>query len=120
MPVLKIDPATATAEHYFLPAEKLLAGNPRQTLWMHYTDPTQKFCVGEWASDIGKWRIAYTEEEHCRMLEGTSVLTDTQGHAVTVTAGESFVVPRGFTGTWEVLVPTRKTFVLYEAGTGAP
>jgi uncharacterized protein len=28
----------------------------------------------------------------------------------------SMVIPRGFRGTWEVLEPTRKTFVIYEAG----
>ena len=36
--------------------------------------------------------------------------------AVTVSAGESFVVPRGFVGTWEVVEPTKKTYVIYEAG----
>jgi uncharacterized cupin superfamily protein len=34
------------AEAYQLPPEKLLAGNPNQTGWMHYTDPTGKFCTG--------------------------------------------------------------------------
>jgi hypothetical protein len=117
MPVVKLSPAPAAEpEHYHLPAEKLIAGNPRQTVWMHYTDPSKKFFVGEWHSEPGKWRIAYTEEEYCRMLEGTSVIADEAGRAVTVTAGEAFVVPRGFVGTWEVVVPTRKTFVIYEPG----
>jgi len=26
------------------------------------------------------------------------------------------VVPRGFVGTWEVIMPTKKTFVIYELG----
>lgn len=120
MPVVKL-PSTPAAEpeHYHLSAEKLIAGNPRQTVWMHYSDPSGKFFVGEWHSEVGTWRIAYTEEEHCRMLEGTSAITDAQGHAVTVTAGDAFVVPRGFVGTWQVVVPTRKAFVIYEPGTAA-
>ena len=36
--------------------------------------------------------------------------------AVTVSAGESFVIPRGFVGTWEVVQPTKKIYVVYEAG----
>jgi hypothetical protein len=44
--VLRLDSAIVASETYFLPAEKLLAGNPQQTLWMHYTDPTRQFFTG--------------------------------------------------------------------------
>ena len=35
------------------------------------------------------------------MLEGISIVTDDSGHAVTLKAGDSFVLPRDFSGTWE-------------------
>jgi uncharacterized protein len=113
--VLKLDADTAAPEAYFLPAEKLIEGNPQQSLWMHYTDPTGQFFTGIWHSEPGKWKIAYTEEEYCLMLAGTSIITDTAGVANTVTAGESFVMPKGFVGTWEVVEATTKRFVIYEA-----
>jgi uncharacterized cupin superfamily protein len=116
MKLQKLDWSTPQREDYYLPAEKLLIGNPKQSVWMNYTDPTDKFFVGTWFSEIGKWNISYTEEEYCELLEGTSVITDEAGQSVTVTKGDRFVVPRGFTGTWEVVQPTRKTFVIYEAG----
>ena len=81
---------------------------------MHYTDSTNQFFVGVWRSEPGKWRIAYTEEEYCLMLEGTSVITSESGEAITLVAGDSFVIPRGFVGTWEVVVATTKRFVIYE------
>lgn len=109
-------PTAAEAEEYFLPEDKLLSGNPKQTVWQEYTDPTGKFFCGLWKSEIGKWRIAYTEEEYCHLLEGESVITDEAGNATTVTTGDSFVIPRGFVGTWEVVVPTCKRYVIYEAG----
>jgi uncharacterized cupin superfamily protein len=112
--LLKLD-SSATPEEYFLPPEKLLTGNPKQTVWMHYTDPSSQFFVGIWHSEPGKWRISYTEEEFCLLLEGTSVVTNEAGHSFTVSAGESFVIPRGFVGTWEVIEPTTKRFVIYEA-----
>lgn len=115
--LLKTD-APVAPEEYFLPPEKLIEGNPKQTVWMHFTDPTKQFFVGLWRSEPGKWRIAYTEQEFCLMLEGRSVITDAAGQAVTVTAGESFVVPRGFVGTWEVLETTTKRFVIHEAPPG--
>jgi len=117
--VLKFSASTAPEESYYLAAEKLIEGNPKQSLIQHYTDPSKKFFSGIWHSEVGKWRIHYTEEEYCQILEGTSVLTDAAGHAVTVSAGESFIIPRGFDGTWEVVEPTKKIYVIYEAGSGA-
>jgi hypothetical protein len=115
-PILKFDLAAAVAEEYFLPADKLLAGNPRQCVWKHYTDASGKFFAGIWSSEIGKWRIGYTEEEYCQILQGRSIIADLHGNAVTVAAGDSLVVPRGFVGTWEVVEPTRKIYVIYEPG----
>jgi uncharacterized protein len=103
-------------EEYFLPTEKLVEGNPKQTLWQQYTDPTGKFFAGLWQSEPGKWSIAYTEEEYCEILEGRSIITDARGNTMTVTTGDSFVIPRGFAGTWEVVEATRKRYVVYEAG----
>ena len=105
--------AVGGGEEYFLPAQKLLQGNPRQTVWMQYTDPTGQFMVGIWHSERGRWKILYTEQEYCRMLEGISVITDQAGLAITVRQGDEFVIPAGFDGTWEVLEPTRKHFVIY-------
>lgn len=114
--ILKFSTGDATAEEYFLPAEKLISRNPKQTIWQHYTDPSAKFLTGIWQSEVGKWRINYTEEEYCQILEGSSILTDESGNAVTVSSGENFVIPRGFIGTWEVLEKTRKIYVIYETG----
>ena len=110
----------AQGEEYFLPPEKLLQGNPRQTAWLHYTDPSGRFMAGIWHSERRRWKILYTEEEYCQVLEGRSVITDQAGNAVTVCAGDEFVIPAGFSGSWEVLEPTRKRFVIYEPGTPNP
>lgn len=111
--VLPQPPAVA-AEAYYLPADRLVSGNPQQRVWLEYADATSRFSVGVWWSDVGEWRIRYTEEEYCRILEGRSVITDTQGNAVTVVAGSEFTIPAGFAGTWRVEEPTRKRFVIFE------
>jgi uncharacterized cupin superfamily protein len=112
--LVKFDSSRVSEQEYFLPPEKLLAGNPKQRVWNHYTDASQKFSAGVWHSEIGKWKISYTEEEYCQILEGISVITDDDGQALTVSGGDSLVVPRGFVGTWEVVQPTRKIYVIYE------
>ncbi|MEO7774933.1 MAG: cupin domain-containing protein [Steroidobacteraceae bacterium] len=111
---LIIFPANVAGEDYFVAAEKLLTGNPRQTAWIHYTDSSGRFSAGYWRSEPGKWRVSYSEEEFCQILEGVSILTDVAGTAVTVSSGDSFVVPGGFSGTWEVVETTRKLFVISE------
>ncbi|HTY49743.1 MAG TPA: cupin domain-containing protein [Steroidobacteraceae bacterium] len=113
--VVKFD-ANAPRDDYFLPPEKRLAGNPKQSVWVQYTDPSGRFMTGIWHSEVGRWKVAYTEEEYCHIMAGVSVLTDTAGKALTVKAGEDFVVPRGFVGTWEVVEPTTKRFVVYDTG----
>ncbi len=114
--VYRFDNAGVDAEEYFLPDDKLIAGNPKQTVWQHYRDGTGKFSAGVWQSEVGKWHVRYTEEEYCRILRGRSVITDSAGNATTVSAGDSLVVPSGFVGTWEVVEPTSKTYVIYEPG----
>lgn len=114
--LIKFSESSAAAEEYFLPTEKLLQGNPRQTVWIHYADSPGKFSSGVWSSEPGKWKILYTEEEFCHMIEGRSIITENDGASVEVSAGESFVIPRGFAGTWEVVERTTKQFAIYEPG----
>ena len=115
----KFDSSSVAVEEYFLPREKLIAGNPKQCVWKHYSDASGKFFAGVWRSEVGKWHISYTEEEYCQILQGKSIIADAAGNATTVSAGDSVVVPRGFVGTWEVVEPTRKIYVIYEPGEGS-
>lgn len=112
-----IDFATATAvdEVIQVPADRLIAGSPEQSVRNLFADATGQFFVGFWSSTPGSWRIRYTESEFCHLLEGRVRLTDSQGSSWLFTAGASFVVPAGFTGTWEVLEPARKLYAIFES-----
>ena len=99
-----------------VPGPKRVAGDPEQRLWSEYADASGKFFVGVWESDPGTWRVQYTEEEYCRILEGRSLLTASDGTVTAVGPGDEFVIPRGFVGTWQVIETTRKTYVIHEAG----
>ena len=70
--------------------------------------------MGVWECEPGAWRIYYTEEEYCRILTGRSLLTNADGVVREVVAGDEFVIPGGFEGTWEVVERTRKLYVIYE------
>ncbi|WP_309066133.1 cupin domain-containing protein [Microbacterium sp.] len=49
--------------------------------------------------------------EFCVMLEGRVAVVDHAGRRREFGAGEAFVVPKGFRGTWETIEPSRKYFV---------
>jgi uncharacterized cupin superfamily protein len=110
-------PADAGAgESYFVAPEKRIAGNPKQTAWVQHASEDQRFSAGLWRSEVGKWSIRYTEDEYCHIVEGCSIITSADGQALSVRAGDEFVIPRGFVGTWEVVEPTLKRFVIHEPG----
>lgn len=115
MPVL-IDFAAATPEITTAtpPADRLLAGTPQQTAHNYFSDATGKFFAGIWDSTPGKWRVRYSENEFCHLLQGRVRISDSAGHSSTFKAGDTFVVPAGFAGEWEVLEPARKLYVIYE------
>ena len=96
-------------------ADRLLAGEPRQRVWNLFSDSTGQFHAGRWASTPGRWRVSYTENEFCHVLSGRMRIIDSAGRAREYTAGDSFVVPAGFAGTWEVLEDSVKLYAIFES-----
>jgi uncharacterized cupin superfamily protein len=101
-------------ETYHVDDAKRISGNPLQSLWNHYSDDSNQFHVGMWQSEPGRWKISYSEHEFCQLLEGVSIVHDDNGGQVTLKAGDNFVIPKGFSGEWEVVEATKKIYVIYE------
>jgi uncharacterized cupin superfamily protein len=78
-----------------------------------YKDPSGALKAGVWASEPKRVAINYESDEFCVLLEGEVTLTDADGHATHHRAGESFLIPAGFKGTWENKVPVRKYYVFH-------
>lgn len=112
--LLMFSELTTPAEALRPSAERILAGDPAQTLRNHYSDPGAHFHCGEWTGAPGKWKVSYSEEEFCFVTRGRVLITDARGHVSDVRAGEAFVVPAGFEGVWEVLEAVHKYYVIYE------
>ena len=96
------------------PAEKCLDGRPVQRTWHHFTSSDEKFFAGIWEAEPGRWSISYTENEFCQILSGRSILRDRDGLDTTLEPGDTFVIPAGFEGEWEVLETTRKIYAIYQ------
>jgi uncharacterized cupin superfamily protein len=97
--------------------ERILAGIPRVRISNQFTDATQQLFCGLWTSTSGKWRVRYTEHEFCVLIEGRVRLESTNGEKHDLRAGDAFLVPAGYEGTWEVAEPCKKWYVVFEART---
>ncbi|MCE1238099.1 MAG: cupin domain-containing protein [Hyphomicrobiales bacterium] len=93
-------------------AEKIVSGRPLTGIRAAHDDEGRGFWSGVWASSVGAWRVAYDEIELCVMLEGRVRLTGDDGSVAEYAAGESFVIPKGFSGVWETLEPARKIYAV--------
>jgi uncharacterized cupin superfamily protein len=92
----------------------IISGNPSTKLQNYYADGTGQFFSGIWESTPGKWQVNYGEEEFCAILAGKATLTDADGEAQSFQTGDAFVIPKGFTGTWETIDAVKKWYVIFE------
>jgi uncharacterized cupin superfamily protein len=98
-------------------ADRLVAGKPVTRVSNYFTDSTQQFFAGRWSASRGKWRVRYTENELCVMTAGRVVIESDSGERNTFVSGDAFVVPAGFSGTWEVLEDCSKIYGIFERAT---
>ena len=99
------------------PADRLLAGSPQLEVRNFFTDTTQQFFAGRWSATRGKWRVRYTENELCVMTAGRVIIESASGERSSFGTGDAFVVPAGFSGTWEVVEDCSKIYAIFEAHT---
>ena len=88
----------------------VIAGDPVHTTWN--LEERGSLFAGMWHSTEGEWRCSYSEWEYVHIWEGVSVLTATDGTQTTLRAGDSYVIRPGFAGTWRVVEPTLKDYVI--------
>lgn len=84
-----------------LAGEIMISGNPEN--WSKYLYIGQ-VGVGIWQSGAVKMRLngnTQVLDEFFTVLEGSVLVTPQGGKAKTFSVGDSFVIPKGFVGTWE-------------------
>ncbi|WP_119678854.1 cupin domain-containing protein [Indioceanicola profundi] len=113
-PVVSFKDSLPSPDSYRPDAEKIVTGDPVQTVANGFSSTDGRFNCGVWTGQVGSWRVSFTENEFCHLLEGKVIVTDTAGDARTFTAGDAFVMPAGFVGTWEVVEPAKKLYAVYE------
>jgi uncharacterized cupin superfamily protein len=90
----------------------LLRGKYKTKTWNHFSGEDGRLSAGIWECTPGKVTISYDEWEFCHLIKGKAVLTGETGKKWTLKAGDAFIIPPGFKGTWETVSKLRKHYVI--------
>ena len=81
----------------------------------HFDAPANCTVVGYWTGEPGQVSFeSWPYTEVCSVLSGKVAVQDQFGKRRDFVAGEGFIVPKGFKGTWVTVEPSRKIFVAIE------
>jgi uncharacterized protein len=79
-----------------------------------YSSENGAFTTGTWTHAGGTMRVEFNYDEVCVLLDGHVRLADDTGYTAEFRACETFVIPKGFKGTWETVEPVRKHYVIFD------
>lgn len=68
--------------------------------------------AGTWECGPGKMQLDLDITEFCHLLKGHWILTSESGHVTEIKAGDSWIFPRGWKGTAEVVETVRKVYLI--------
>jgi len=68
--------------------------------------------AGTWECEPGILKIDLDLTEFCHLLKGHWILTSESGQVTEVKAGDSWVFPKGWKGTGEVVETVRKVYMI--------
>lgn len=81
-----------------------------ETIIHQNADATARF--GVWEADVSKTRlIDYPFTEYVLMISGRLVVINDDGSQNEFTAGDTFVMPKGFTGIWDIRERMKKQHI---------
>jgi uncharacterized cupin superfamily protein len=87
-------------------------GDPQTSIRVLHTSADGLVQVGIWACTPGGWAITdRPDTEVVHLLEGRARITDADGTRHDLGPGDAIVLPRGWSGRWDILETARKLYV---------
>ena len=87
-------------------------GTPSMKTWVQHTSADGSMISGYWEATPGTYHATYTDYEFVHMIAGRIIITPDGGAPVEVGPGDAFVVEADFKGTWKIIEPVTKHFVV--------
>ena len=111
--------ATGMPEWDPIPAEGLTSGEPVQRGHVYHDDKANGLMVGVWdCTPFTAKQGPYDVNEFMLVLEGSVTIVDERGHEETISAGQSFIIPKGLPCVWKQTEYIRKFFVIHNDASG--
>jgi len=91
----------------------IVAGTPAEACINVFDAANQRFACGVWECTPGI--VAMTDwpyDEFCVLLSGRVIITPSAGTAQDYAQGDAFVIPKGFSGTWDIRETVRKYYAI--------
>ncbi|GAA2825382.1 hypothetical protein EDC40_11115 [Aminobacter aminovorans] len=95
-----------------LPGWVVVEGKPTMKTAVQHTTRDGKVLSGTWQATPGTYHASYTDYEFVHMISGRIIITPDGGEPVEVGPGDAFVVEADFKGTWKIIEPVTKHFVV--------
>lgn len=91
----------------------VLSGDPRETFLNVYNEPDDRFSCGLWQCTPGIVAMTgWPFDEMCVLLAGRVIITPDGGSPREYRGGDSFAIPKGFVGTWDIRETVRKYYAI--------
>lgn len=99
---------------FITPEERRLKGDPKQAIATYVKGEDGRLIAGLWESEPGKWIAVSGRREFCYIISGEVIISDAKGGQKRYKAGDSFMLPYGFDGYWEVVETCQKYYVILQ------
>jgi uncharacterized cupin superfamily protein len=87
-------------------------GTPQTSGLVLFSDTATGVDVGIWTCTEGGWAVTdRPDTETVHLLAGRARLTNVDGTARELVVGDVAVLPKGWTGRWDILEPVRKLYI---------
>lgn len=107
------DPETGLGPFDAVNRDNLLEGDPSESGHTFFTNAQGNVTAGVWECTPCKERFdRYGVDELCTILSGSVTVTDADGNAETFGAGDSFLMPQDFRGTWHITETLKKFWMI--------
>lgn len=99
----------------YVTADNVVHGEPAERGALVHTSDDGSFLVGVWAAEpySETFPAGYPGDEFAQVIEGRLTLIDPDGSSRTFAAGDSYVMTKGWAGTFQVDASFTKYFVLH-------
>lgn len=117
--IARMDQKATPTERAQYPKEMVVKDNSAfdgsYTNKIGYRSADRKFTVALWESGPGVLKTdAYPHDEYCLVLEGRLIVTNRNGSRAEFAPGDTFVILKGWAGTWNMTTRFKKQYVALE------